>query len=235
MILCHQLGIVDQNRKDALNRCGGGQMGHADARTKDGQLCLELTFATLDNSAQTQPPAGFQPQMAQDHSRSKQWRGYFGIGAERISKPLNLGNLIRSAHAFGASFVFTVGAAPELYHFKSDTSKAGAHLPYYHWESIAEMRLPQDCRLVGVELMSESVDLPSFAHPLQAAYVLGPELGSLSPELVERCDHLVRIPTEFCINVAMAGAIVMYDRMRVLGRFPPRPLTAGVPLRHKKV
>ncbi|MEX2009990.1 MAG: TrmH family RNA methyltransferase, partial [Dongiaceae bacterium] len=28
-------------------------------------------------------------------------RGYFGIGVEGISKPMNLGNLMRSAHAFG--------------------------------------------------------------------------------------------------------------------------------------
>ncbi len=38
-------------------------------------------------------------------------RGYFGIGVEGISKPMNLGSLWRTAHAFGASFVFTVGAA----------------------------------------------------------------------------------------------------------------------------
>ncbi|MEE8144119.1 MAG: TrmH family RNA methyltransferase, partial [Kiloniellales bacterium] len=33
-------------------------------------------------------------------------RGYFAIGVEGISKPMNLGNLLRSAHAFGASFFF---------------------------------------------------------------------------------------------------------------------------------
>ena len=37
-------------------------------------------------------------------------RGYFGFGAEGISKPMNMGNLVRSAHAFGAQFVFTVSA-----------------------------------------------------------------------------------------------------------------------------
>ena len=37
-------------------------------------------------------------------------RGYFAIGVEGISKAVNLGNLLRSAHAFGASFVFTIGA-----------------------------------------------------------------------------------------------------------------------------
>lgn len=31
-------------------------------------------------------------------------RGYFGVGVEEISKEGNVGNLARSAHAFGASF-----------------------------------------------------------------------------------------------------------------------------------
>ena len=59
--------------------------------------------------------------------------------------------------------------------------------------------------------------------------MLGPERGSLSPELLARCDYVVRIPTSFCINLAMAGAIVMYDRVRSLGRFQPRPLGEGGP------
>jgi tRNA G18 (ribose-2'-O)-methylase SpoU len=162
--------------------------------------------------------------MTQLPLETRRTRGYFGIGAERISKPRNLGNLFRSAHAFGASFVFTIGAHPDALDFFADTSKSSGHLPYYHWETLGDMVLPEDCRLVGVELMSESEELPSFRHPVKTAYVLGPELGALSPELVARCDHLVRIPTDFCINVAMAGAIVMYDRVRALGRFPPRPL-----------
>ena len=40
---------------------------------------------------------------------------------------------------------------------------------------------------------------------------------------------MVRIPTSFCVNVAMAGAIVMYDRALALGRFAPRPLSPGGP------
>jgi tRNA G18 (ribose-2'-O)-methylase SpoU len=33
-------------------------------------------------------------------------RGYFGMGVLGISKAMNVGSLLRSAHAFGASFVF---------------------------------------------------------------------------------------------------------------------------------
>ena len=38
-------------------------------------------------------------------------KGYFGIGVEGLSKAQNLGALMRTAHAFGAQFLFTVGAA----------------------------------------------------------------------------------------------------------------------------
>jgi tRNA G18 (ribose-2'-O)-methylase SpoU len=149
-------------------------------------------------------------------------RGYFAIGAERISKPMNLGNLLRSAHAFGAKFFFTIGAHPRAFEAKSDTSKAGQSLPLYRWASADEMSLPLQCKLVGVELIEGATDLPAFRHPIHAAYVLGPELGALSEGLLARCDHVIKIPTAFCINVAMAGAIVMYDRVRSLGSFPDR-------------
>ncbi len=154
-------------------------------------------------------------------------RGYFAIGVERISKSMNLGNLMRSAHGFGASFVFTIDADSRAFEAKSDTSKAAAHLPAYHWADASEMQLPLHCRLVGVELLDEAIDLPSFRHPKRAAYVLGPERGSLSKELLGRCDYVVKIPTAFCVNVAMAGAIVMYDRVRSLGRFAERPVVEG--------
>jgi tRNA G18 (ribose-2'-O)-methylase SpoU len=156
-------------------------------------------------------------------------KGYFAIGAERMSKSLNLGNLMRSAHAFGASFTFTVGATYKAQEAHADTSKSQLHLPHYNWSTLEDMALPGGCKLVGIELIDDAIDLPSFRHPLRAAYVLGPELGSLSEPLIERCDYVVKIPTSFCVNVAMAGAIVMYDRMRSLARFADRPIGEGGP------
>jgi tRNA G18 (ribose-2'-O)-methylase SpoU len=156
-------------------------------------------------------------------------RGYFAIGAEGISKPMNLGNLIRSAHAFGASFVFLVDAHYTVRSALSDTSKAEQQLPLYSYPSVADLALPRGCALIGVELLDEAVELPSFRHPLNAAYVFGPERSSLSPAMVARCNHVVKIPTRFCVNLAVAGAIVMYDRMLSLGRFAPRPVRSGGP------
>ncbi len=158
-------------------------------------------------------------------------RGYFGIGVEGISKTMNVGNLFRTAHAFGASFVFTIDATYErTIGQKSDTSKSGGHVPFYSFPTAEQVMLPEGCKLVGVELLENSIELPSFRHPQQAAYVLGPERGELSPAMIERCDHIIQIPMSFCVNVGIAGAIVMYDRLTSQGRFAPRPVAEGGPV-----
>ncbi len=156
-------------------------------------------------------------------------RGYFGIGVEGISKVINVGNLFRSAHAFGASFTFTVGAALAVQEARADTSRALGHMPYYEFNGLDDFLMPKGCQLVGIELTEDAVDLPSFHHPSSAVYLLGREKGSISPEMLGLCDHIVKIPTSFCINVAMAGAIVMYDRHVSMGRYPARPLMPGGP------
>ncbi len=94
----------------------------------------------------------------------------------------------------------------------------------WRMQTLADLSLPRGCALVGVELLDDAVDLPSFRHPLNAAYVLGPERAGLSPALLRRCDHVVRIPTRFALNLAVAGALVLYDRLLQHGRFAERPV-----------
>ena len=154
-------------------------------------------------------------------------RGYFGIGVEGISKAMNLGNLFRSALGFDASFIFTVNADFNPKRALSDTADTPGQLPLYQFADAEALLLPRGCALIGVELLDEAEALPSFRHPRRAAYVLGPERGSLSAAMVARCDHVVRIPTNICINLATAGAVVMYDRLLNLGRFPRRPMAPG--------
>jgi tRNA G18 (ribose-2'-O)-methylase SpoU len=154
-------------------------------------------------------------------------RGYFGVGVDGVSKAMNLGNLTRIANAFGASFFFSVDARIKLADAQSDTSRAQQTLPYYTFNCIEEFRLPVDCRLVGVEITDDAVELPRFCHPRRAAYVFGAERLSLSEAMLKRCEFVVKIPTRFSINVGMAGAIVLYDRLISLGGYPPRPVAPG--------
>jgi tRNA G18 (ribose-2'-O)-methylase SpoU len=157
-------------------------------------------------------------------------RGYFGIGAEGVSKPGNLGLLMRSAHAFGASFLFTVAAACRLGEAgQTDTSEAARAVPLYTFADATALLLPRGCELVGVEIVEAAIELPSFHHPRCAAYVFGPERGQLSAAMLARCRFVVRIPTRFSINLGTAASIVMYDRLLSLGRFARRPELPGGP------
>jgi tRNA G18 (ribose-2'-O)-methylase SpoU len=154
-------------------------------------------------------------------------RGYFAVGVDGISKPMNLGNLVRIAHAFDASFFFAINAQVKLADAESDTSRAQRAMPYYAFASAEDFRLPLGCRLVGVEITEDAVELPRFRHPQRAAYVFGAERQSLSDAVLKRCEFVVRIPTRFSINVGMAGAIVLYDRLISLGGYPGRPIAPG--------
>lgn len=156
-------------------------------------------------------------------------RGYFGVGVDGISKPMNLGNVSRIANAFDASFFFSVNAQVKLSDTESDTSRAQKSMPYYQFATVDEFRLPTGCKLVAVEITEDAVELPRFHHPLRAAYVFGAERLSISPAMLSRADYVVKIPMKFSINVGMAGAIVLYDRLISLGRYPARPITTGGP------
>jgi tRNA G18 (ribose-2'-O)-methylase SpoU len=155
-------------------------------------------------------------------------RGYFAAGVDGISKAMNLGNLMRISHAFGASFFFSIDSQVKMSEIKlADTSASAGHLPFYKFDTAADLRLPQGCRLVGVEITEDAIELPRFKHPTRAAYVFGAERYSLSPSTLARCEFVVKIPMKFSINVGMAGAIVMYDRLISLGGYPARPIRPG--------
>jgi tRNA G18 (ribose-2'-O)-methylase SpoU len=159
-------------------------------------------------------------------------RGYFGIGVEGVSKSANVGALLRTAHAFGASFCFIVGAGWDARAGRhADTADTPKHVPLWRFPDLDSLQLPQRCVLVGVELLETATDLPSFRHPVNAAYVLGPERSGLSPAMLARCSHIVRIPTRFALNLAVAGALVLYDRLLQHGRFAERPVgSRGAPV-----
>jgi tRNA G18 (ribose-2'-O)-methylase SpoU len=158
-------------------------------------------------------------------------RGYFGIGVEGVSKPANVGALLRTAHAFGAAFCFSIGAGWDARGSRAaDTADTPSHVPLWRFADLDALSLPQGCVLVGVELLEEATDLPSFRHPLDAAYVLGPERSGLSPALLGRCRHVIRIPTRFALNLAVAGALVLYDRLLQHGRFAERAVGSTGPV-----
>jgi tRNA G18 (ribose-2'-O)-methylase SpoU len=138
--------------------------------------------------------------------------GYFGIGIENTKDYQNIGTLYRSAFIMGASFIFTIGKRYQKQ--CSDTVKAWRNIPLYAYETFDEFynAMPYDCRLIGVELDERSKPIAKFSHPKRCIYLLGAEDVGLSKEALSKCHELVQLPGDYCLNVSVAGSIVMYDR-----------------------
>lgn len=139
---------------------------------------------------------------------------FFGIGIYHCRREENIGTLFRSAQTFGASFIYTIGRRYRLQ--ASDTTNAGVNIPLFHYADLDDLfaHLPVGCRLVGIENCTQATELPHYWHPKIACYLLGAEDHGLSPAALERCHDLVQIPGgRFCLNVSVAGSIILYDRI----------------------
>jgi tRNA G18 (ribose-2'-O)-methylase SpoU len=139
-------------------------------------------------------------------------RGYFGIGIERSKTEANVGTLWRSAFALGAAFVFTIGKRYPRQ--SSDTTESWRHIPLLEFASVEDFQvhIPYDCQVIGVEITPDADLLHEFKHPPRAIYLLGPEDGSLSKSAQDICQRIVKFDSRYCLNVAAAGTVVMYDR-----------------------
>jgi len=150
-------------------------------------------------------------------------RGYFAIGIENAKSSCNVGTLWRSAFIFGAKFIFTIGR--RIPKQASNTVKAWRHIPYFRYDTFEQFYdvLPYDCQLVGIEIDTNSKPIGSFNHPQRSVYLLGAEDSGLSKLATEKTQHLVQLPGNHCLNVSVAGSIVMYDRINKMGYFNNDP------------
>lgn len=140
-------------------------------------------------------------------------RGHFGIGVYRPKTKENIGSLMRSAHAFGAAYAFTIGRRYERQ--ASDVTKAYRHMPLWHFTDFADFQRsrPMGSLLVGIECPGDK-PLRDFDHPHAACYLLGSEDHGLPAEVLAARQKVVTIcGAKYCLNVANAGTVVLYDRV----------------------
>ena len=128
--------------------------------------------------------------------------------------PENLGALWRTAQNMGASFIFTIGK--RYANQASDTHNAVKSMPYFHYKTFDAFfeHLPKGVRIVGVEKDDRAENLEDFNHPRRCVYLLGAEDHGLTKEAIEKSHFLVQFASEYSLNVAIAGSIVLYDRSR---------------------
>lgn len=137
-------------------------------------------------------------------------RGYAAVGLHMPKTPSNVGSVLRAAHCYGVSMVAQTG---DRYRGAStDTMKAWRHLPLLQVDDLRAV-IPRNCVPVAVDILPEARCLTSYTHPERAFYVFGPEDGTLGKAVTSWCRDVIYVPTAFCMNLAAAVNVVLYDRM----------------------
>jgi TrmH family RNA methyltransferase len=136
-----------------------------------------------------------------------------GLALWHVADPGNVGTLIRSADAFGASVALSEGCADPTGP-KALRGSAGAvfRVPLGRFDEVGEGRrvalVAHDGEPLGkVELWERTV------------FVLGAEREGLPEDVVASCDVVASIPLAAgaeSLNVAAAGAIALYEWKRRL-------------------
>lgn len=143
-----------------------------------------------------------------------------------------MGGALRACAAFDVPRLYWTG---ERVVFNPEHLPRPERMPRYKqsvrfaWEpSALAQRIDGGLTPVAVELKAGAENLLFFAHPEKAAYVFGPEDGSLGKETLRLCHQFVFVPTHYCLNLAAAVNVVLYDRRvkaMLAGSEPIRPLT----------
>ncbi len=158
--------------------------------------------------------------------------GLLAVVFDRPASPGNIGTLVRSADAFGASGVIVTGHAADVYDPRSVRASTGSlfsvpvvrvpsHRPVLDWaEAIRAGGVP--VRLVGTDEHGEP-DVADIDLTRPTLLLVGNETAGLSAAWRDACDHLARIPmlgTASSLNAATAASVVLYEsaRQRIAAR-----------------
>jgi TrmH family RNA methyltransferase len=145
---------------------------------------------------------------------------------DRPTSPGNIGTLIRSADAFGATGVVVTGHAADVYDpqcvrastgslFAVPTVRMPSHRPVLDWVE-AQRNGGEPVRLVGTDEHGD-LDVAEYDFTAPTVMVIGNETSGLSTAWRDGCDHLLRIPmagTASSLNAATAASIVLYECSR---------------------
>lgn len=139
---------------------------------------------------------------------------------DRLQDAGNVGNLLRSASAFGFTQVVALKGTVALWSPKVLRAGMGAHFALQLVEAVDEAALDG----LAVPLLAGSSHAEKALHqvslPWPCAWVMGHEGQGVSPRLMGRCAQVLRIPQpggEESLNVAAAAAVCLYESARQRG------------------
>jgi RNA methyltransferase, TrmH family len=151
-------------------------------------------------------------------------RGVILLIACGVQDPGNIGTIVRSGYALGASAIITLRETVSPFNPKAVRASAGAvlRLPIFRNQEagplLARLRRAR-VRVVAADRRSSS-SLPEADLKGSVAFLIGKEASGLPPEVARGADLLLSIPIRpetDSVNAATAAGIFLYEAARQRG------------------
>jgi RNA methyltransferase, TrmH family len=171
---------------------------------------LMAGLSTLESPA----PVGFAVPWAGNGTLAT---GAPSVVLDRLQDAGNVGNILRSAAAFGFTQIIAIKGTAALWSPKVLRAGMGAHFGL----SLIEAASDEALRAMTVPLLASSSHAEQVIGqtrlPWPCAWVMGHEGQGVSPALMQCCAMSLRIPQpggEESLNVAAAAAVCLYESAR---------------------
>jgi TrmH family RNA methyltransferase len=142
------------------------------------------------------------------------------IVLDRLQDAGNVGNILRSASAFGFTQVIAIKGTAALWSPKVLRAGMGAHFGLHLVEGLSDDALAAFEPPLLATSSHAARALHEVALPWPCAWVMGHEGQGVSAALMARCAESLRIPQpggEESLNVAAAAAVCLYESARQRG------------------
>ena len=140
---------------------------------------------------------------------------------DHLQDPLNVGRIMEAAYLFGFDCLLLSDESCDIYNEKCLEASKGYifKLPIVHGNLKEEIKDLKDngFKVYATGLRNNSLELYDVNNEDKMAFILGNEGSGVLKEIMDISDEIIKI--DMCnidsLNVAMAGAIVMYRFSRL--------------------
>jgi TrmH family RNA methyltransferase len=186
----------------------------------------EVSESLLASVSYTKTPQGMiflakRPLSGREILESHQTGPQLLVVLDGINNPVNVGAIVRSAEAAGATGMITTGTSSDPFSPKALRGAMGSAFRLRVWSGANYADALDWCKANGIKTVSADLSATKQHTDIDwkgsRALVVGPESTGLTAEQVQLTDESVRIPMQGeveSLNVAVAAAILLYEAQR---------------------
>jgi RNA methyltransferase, TrmH family len=180
-----------------------------------------LTYISYSKTPQGIVLLASRPDSSEALFTNKQIEPSLIVVMHRITNPVNVGAILRTSEATGATGAIATENATDPFAPKALRGAMGAafRLPIWYRPSYTEVL--DWCKQRGVKTVCADLNAPNNYTEVDwkgpRALILGPETSGLSPAEIAAADEAVKIPMRKpveSLNVSVAAGVLLYEAAR---------------------